>query len=251
MIWRRLLAMLAIVLGLSLGACNTAPAPTPTAEAPPTASAPPTQNTAPEPSPTEGLAVLAGEATVALQVSGGQVLIELDGSHAPVTAGNFVDLVERGIYDGSVFHRVIREPDPFVVQGGDPQSVDPSVPPERLGTGSFVNPDTGEARFIPLEIQPEGANDPAYNQAFDLARGAAPPVLRHTRGAIAMARSQPLDSASAQFYIALADLPFLDGNYAVFGYVTEGMDVVDGIQQGDILDSAEILEGAENLQPAG
>ena len=190
-------------------------------------------------------------ATVALQINGGQVVIEVDGEHAPITAGNFVDLVERGVYDGSVFHRVIREPDPFVVQGGDPQSVDPTVPPQQLGTGSFMDPDTGQARFIPLEIQPEGADAPSYNQAFDIARGATPPVLKHTRGAVAMARSQPLDSASAQFYITLADLPFLDGNYAVFGYVTEGMEVVDSIQQGDVLDTAEVLAGADNLKTAG
>jgi peptidyl-prolyl cis-trans isomerase B (cyclophilin B) len=188
---------------------------------------------------------------VALQINDGQVVIELDGEHAPITAGNFVDLVERGVYDGSVFHRVIREPDPFVVQGGDPQSVDPTVPLQQLGTGSFMDPDTGQARLIPLEIQPEGADKPAYNQAFDVAQGETPPVLRHTRGAIAMARSQPLDSASAQFYITLADLPFLDGNYAVFGYVIEGMDLVDNIQQGDVLETAEISQGADNLQPAG
>ena len=65
-----------------------------------------------------------------------------------------------------------------------------------------------------------------------------------------MARSQATDSASAQFYFTLADLPFLDGSYAVFGYVTEGMDVVDNIQQGDLIESARVVSGLENLKPA-
>ena len=73
-------------------------------------------------------------------------------------------------------------------------------------------------------------------------------VLKHHRGAVAMARSQAPDSASSQFYIALAELDFLDGDYAVFGQVLEGMDVVDGIDQGDIIESAEVIEGIENLK---
>jgi peptidyl-prolyl cis-trans isomerase B (cyclophilin B) len=63
-----------------------------------------------------------------------------------------------------------------------------------------------------------------------------------------MARSTPPDSASSQFYIALTELPFLDGNYAVFGYVTNGMNVVDKIQQGDRIESAEVTKGIENLK---
>lgn len=66
-----------------------------------------------------------------------------------------------------------------------------------------------------------------------------------------MARSNLPDSASAQFYIALTDLDFLDGNYAVFGYVTSGMEVVDQIQQGDRITSARVVSGLENLKPAG
>jgi peptidyl-prolyl cis-trans isomerase B (cyclophilin B) len=66
-----------------------------------------------------------------------------------------------------------------------------------------------------------------------------------------MARSQAPDSASAQFYFALADLAFLDGNYAVFGNVTQGLDVVNKIQQGDRIDSAKVTQGAENLKTAG
>lgn len=199
------------------------------------------------PSIPEGLAKLEGNATVELVVNGETILVEVDGTQAPITAGNFVDLVERGVYDGTVFHRVVREPQPFVVQGGDPQSKDPAVPVQQLGTGGFIDPDTQEKRLIPLEITPQGATQPLYGQTFEQAQETAKPALQHTRGAVAMARSQFPDSASAQFYFALADLPFLDGSYAVFGYVTEGLDVVDAIQQGDVIDSATVVEGADNL----
>lgn len=195
----------------------------------------------------EGLAQLQGTATVELMVNGERVVIEVDGTKAPITAGNFVDLVERDVYDGTVFHRVVREPQPFVVQGGDPQSKDPSVPLQQLGTGGFIDPDTQEKRLIPLEITPAGAEQPIYSQTFEMVGEAAKPALQHTHGAVAMARSQFPDSASAQFYFALADLPFLDGSYAVFGYVTEGLDVVDAIQQGDVLESAVVTDGLDNL----
>jgi peptidyl-prolyl cis-trans isomerase B (cyclophilin B) len=102
--------------------------------------------------------------------------------------------------------------------------------------------------MIPLEIQPEGADAPVYSQTFPEAGISASPVLKHTRGALAMARSQLADSASAQFYFALADLPFLDGSYAVFGYVTEGMEVIDAIEQGDVVESATVVSGIENLK---
>ncbi|MGB3206402.1 MAG: peptidylprolyl isomerase, partial [Crinalium sp.] len=149
---------------------------------------------------------------------------------------------------GLVFHRVVREPQPFVVQGGDPQGKDPKFPQERLGTGGFIDPATNQQRYIPLEIKPRGATSPIYSQTFNSAGISDPPVLKHTRGALAMARSQDPDSASSQFYIALADLAFLDGDYAVFGNVTDGMSVVDKIQQGDRIDSAKVTQGIENLK---
>ncbi|MFE4107476.1 peptidylprolyl isomerase [Almyronema epifaneia] len=194
------------------------------------------------------LPILEGRATVELSVNGSAVVIEVNGEQAPITAGNFVDLVQRGVYDGTVFHRVVRQPEPFVVQGGDPLSKDPNIPTQQLGTGSFTDPETGEARYIPLEIKPANAEQPVYSQTFEEAGITDAPELTHTRGAVAMARSQFPDSASAQFYIALADLPFLDGNYAVFGQVIEGMEVVDSIQQGDVIESAEVTEGLDNLK---
>ncbi|MBN4005933.1 peptidylprolyl isomerase [Nostoc sp. LPT] len=192
---------------------------------------------------------LEGKATVVITVKGSPITIEVDGTNAPITAGNFVDLVQKGVYDGLAFHRVVREPQPFVVQGGDPQSKDPKVPADRLGTGSYIDPKTGNARYIPLEVKPKGSDIPIYNKPFDAT--AQPVVLPHKQGAVAMARSQPPDSASAQFYFALADLAFLDGNYAVFGNVTQGFDVVNKIQQGDRIDSAKVTQGAENLKTPG
>lgn len=199
-----------------------------------------------------GLPRLEGKATVVMVIKdAAPITIEIDGTDAPITAGNFVDLVKQGVYNNSVFHRVVREPQPFVVQGGDPQSKDPNVPSELFGTGSFIDPTTKQPRYIPLEIKPEGSEQPIYGQVFRDAGVTTKPKLKHTRGAVAMARSADPDSASAQFYFALADLDFLDGNYAVFGKVIEGMETVDKIKQGDRLQSAEVTKGLENLKVAG
>ena len=192
---------------------------------------------------------LEGKATVVMTVKGSPITIEVDGTNAPITAGNFVDLVQKGVYDGLVFHRVVREPQPFVVQGGDPQGKDPKFPVNRLGTGGYIDPKTGNERYIPLEIKPKGETAPIYSKTISACK--KPPELQHKQGAIAMARSQSPDSASSQFYFALADLAFLDGNYAVFGNVTKGFDVVNKIQQGDRIDSAKVTQGAENLKTSG
>lgn len=193
---------------------------------------------------------LLGKATVEMVIAGKEssIIISLDGTQAPITAGNFVELVSRGVYDGLVFHRVVREPQPFVVQGGDPQSKDPNISPQRLGSGSYIDPATSKPRYIPLEITPQGSQEPVYSQTLKSAGIYVRPALNHTRGAVAMARSTYPDSASSQFYFALADLPFLDGDYAVFGYVTEGIDVVDSIVQGDRIKSARVVQGLEYLR---
>jgi peptidyl-prolyl cis-trans isomerase B (cyclophilin B) len=198
------------------------------------------------PAPIAKLPKLNGMATVVLTVKGQPITIEVDGKDAPVTAGNFVDLVKRGVYTGTVFHRV--EPG-FVAQGGDPLSKakSPSAP---LGTGSFIDPKTNKPRFIPLEILPEGASQPVYGKTLKTAGVTQPPKLKHVRGAVAMARSMLPDSASSQFYFAItneATAP-LDGDYAVFGRVTSGMNVVDRIQIGDKIESARVTKGIENLK---
>ncbi|NEQ78240.1 MAG: peptidylprolyl isomerase [Okeania sp. SIO2C9] len=191
---------------------------------------------------------LKGKATVVMTVNSSPITIEVDGINAPITAGNFIDLVQKGVYDGLVFHRVVREPQPFVVQGGDPQSKDLNISLNNLGTGGFIDPTTSSERYIPLEIKPQDASAPVYSNTLEEAGIAQTPVLPHTRGAVAMARSQFPDSASSQFYFTLTDLPFLNGNYAVFGYVTQGMkEVVDNIEAGDRIESAKVVEGLENL----
>lgn len=220
---------------LAIAGCTQTPS-SPESDASPQAT--PSPLASPDPNrPFNGLPTLEGEAMVVMTVKGSPITIRVDGTKAPVTAGNFVDLVERKFYDGLTFHRVVREPQPFVVQGGDPLG---------NGTGGFVDPATGEERQIPLEITPQGENQPIYSQT--LTQMNQTPELGHTRGAVAMARSQFPDSASSQFYFTLADLSFLDGNYAVFGYVTEGMEIVDQIQQGDKIESAKVTAGLENLK---
>jgi len=181
---------------------------------------------------------LPGKAIVVQVINGQPVSIEVDGTNAPITAGNFVDLVERGIYDGVMFHRVVRQPAPFVVQGGDPRSRDTRIPATQLGTGNFIDPETNQGRFIPLEIKPQGAAQPVYNQVVT-----ETPQLQHTRGAVAMARSNALNSASSQFYFALDELPFLNGNYAVFGNVIQGFETVNAVQQGDRISTAKVVQG--------
>ena len=185
-------------------------------------------------------ACLQGKAIVEMSTSRGEITIEVDGDAAPLTAGNFVDLVNRGVYDGTMFHRVVKEPVPFVVQGGDPQSSDRSIPLTKLGTGSFVDPSSGQARLIPLEIRFNSEESPRYSRVSANPSELADLTLNHERGAVAMARSQAPDSASAQFYIALRPLPELDGRYAVFGRVTAGLDVVDQIEQGDRITRASL-----------
>ena len=136
-----------------------------------------------------------------IETNHGPITIELYEDKTPITAGNFIDLVERGFYDGLKFHRY--EPG-FVVQGGDPRG---------NGTGGFVDPQTKRERRIKLEVSP------------DLKHGEA--------GAVAMARSQDPNSASCQFYITLGPAAFLDMNYAVFGRVIDGMDAVKQLRAGD------------------
>lgn len=182
---------------------------------------------------------LDGKATIAISTSKGDFTVEVDGTAAPLTSGNFVDLVKRGVYDGTVFHRVISG---FVAQGGDPASADPKTPPSRFGMGGFTDPGTGQERKIPLEIALTGEEQPRYGQALTEPGLRDRLKLRHERGALAMARSQLPNSASAQFYVALEDLPHLDGSYAVFGRVIAGMDVVSQLKNGDRLVRAVVAE---------
>ncbi|WP_445300211.1 MULTISPECIES: peptidylprolyl isomerase [unclassified Microcoleus] len=253
---QRWLFSLLIIGALFVGGCGSSPAVNST----------PTGNPAGEsislsPSPSPSPAVVAassqfsnlprleGKATVVMTVKGAPITIELDGTNAPITAGNFVDLVQKGFYDGLVFHRVVKEPQPFVVQGGDPQSKDPKFPTAELGSGGFIDPKTSRERRIPLEIKVKGARNPTYSKILEQPGVGQKPVLLHSRGAVAMARSNDPNSASSQFYFSLTDAPFLDGSYAVFGYVKQGMDVVDKIEAGDSIEKATVTQGLENFKP--
>ena len=223
---------------------SASPSASPTASSKPTAIATIPASPKPSENPEMEAALakfvqLKGSATVELKLKSGTVKIEIDGANAPLTAGNFADLVKRGLYNGLTFHRVVKEPTPFVAQGGDPLG---------NGTGNFTDPVTSQPRYIPLEILADGAKQPVYGEILAPTQK---PKLRHNKGAIAMARSQSPNSASCQFYLALDDIFFLDGSYAVFGYVTEGMELVEKIQGGDRIESITITKGEENLkQPA-
>lgn len=169
----------------------------------------------------------------------GSITVELDGENAPITVGNFVDLVERGFYNDVTFHRVV---DNFVAQAGDPNSRDPNFPTNLLGREGFTDPETGEERTIPLEIKPQGADEPVVGQTFRDAGIEEPPVLRNDRGTIAMARGSDPNSASSQFYFNLVNSRFLDGDYAVFGRITDGLSVMDAIRVGDRITQAVMTE---------
>jgi peptidyl-prolyl cis-trans isomerase B (cyclophilin B) len=192
--------------------------------------------------PSAAAPCLEGTTSVLLTTSKGEVLLELDGDAAPLTAGNFVDLVRRGVYNGTSFHRVVRDPTPFVVQGGDPLSANPVTPPSQLGSGNFIDPDSGQVRLIPLELKLSDEEAPRYGELITSPAMTRQLALAHQRGAVAMARSADPNSASAQFYVALQALPELDGRYAVFGRVSQGMEVIDRIQQGDRITSATVVD---------
>lgn len=125
----------------------------------------------------------------------GVISVELDADKAPITVTNFVDLANSGFYNGLTFHRIM---DGFMMQGGDPE-----------GTGRG-----GSGTNIIGEFSNNGYD---YND------------ISHVRGTISMARSQDMNSASSQFFIVQSDSTFLDGDYAGFGHVTSGMDIVDQI----------------------
>lgn len=126
--------------------------------------------------------------------NGHTIKLELDEKAAPITVANFTKLVKEGFYDGLTFHRIIKG---FMIQGGDP-----------LGNGTG-----GSKETIKGEFATNGVNNP----------------ISHKRGVISMARAMDPDSASSQFFIMHADGEYLDGQYAAFGHVVEGMETVDEI----------------------
>ena len=141
--------------------------------------------------PPEGSALRHAEITIR---DYGTVRLELDASAAPITVANFCALAQEGFYDGLTFHRIM---DGFMIQGGDPSG---------NGTG-------GAKTTIRGEFAQNGVDNP----------------ISHVKGVISMARAGDPNSASSQFFITVADATFLDGAYAAFGHVTEGMEIVEQI----------------------
>ena len=153
---------------------------------------------------------LSGKYLVDIEIQDkGTIRVELDADAAPITVTNFVKLVEEGFYDGLTFHRIIEG---FMMQGGDP-----------MGNGQG-----GADEEIKGEFSANGVENP----------------LSHTRGAISMARAKKYDSASSQFFIMHEDYTSLDGDYACFGYVISGMEIVD-----DICENAQVIDDNGTVLP--
>ena len=164
----------------------------------------------------------------------GNIKLELYGKYAPITVGNFIDFVERGAYNKTIFNRVINKPYPFIVRGGDNSSIG--------NQNKFIDTKTGGKRYIPLEIKLKTNNLPIYGKEIDAPNQINNIQLKHKRSYLSMARSKAVDSANLQFYILLKSLPELDGRYAVFGKVINGMNVVDKIQEEDFIIEAKRVE---------
>lgn len=152
-----------------------------------------------------------GKHAATIEIEGyGTIKLELDADSAPITVSNFAKLANEGFYDGLTFHRIIQG---FMMQGGDPKG---------NGTG-------GSGETIVGEFSDNGIDNP----------------IKHVRGTISMARSSAMDSASSQFFIMQEDADYLDGQYAAFGRVTDGLDVVDAI-----CDSAKPSDNNGTIAPA-
>ena len=187
---------------------------------------------------------LKGRATVEIKTNKGDLTLVVDGYSAPVTAGNFVDLVQRGFYNGLEF---TRSEESYFLQTGDPEGKD-------VG---FIDPNTGKYRAIPLEVLVQGDKAPTYGITLEEAgRYVDMPVLPFSAfGAVVMARPESeVNGGSSQFFFFLfepeltpAGRNLLDGRYAVFGYLTEGKEVLDKLKAGDKIESAKVVQGIENL----
>ena len=188
---------------------------------------------------------LLGRATVAIETNKGDMKVVIDGFSAPVNGGNFVDLVERGFYDGLEFNRA---EDFYILQAGDP-------PGEADG---FIDPETNEYRAIPIEVLVKGDDLPVYGETLEeLGRYLDVPAIPfNSYGAMALARpANDPNGGSSQFFFFKFDTEvtppgynLMDGRYSVFGYLTEGKEVLEELTAGDKIISAKVIEGIENLK---
>lgn len=197
----------------------------------------------------DSLPRLLGRARVELETTQGTMLLLLDGYNAPITAGNFADLVRKGFYDGSEFGQI---EDFFYMQAGDPPG------PE----DGYIDPKTRQKRTLPLEIRALDETMPRYGETFEEAGifGSEPALPFSAKGTLAMAQypNEP-NSASSQFFLFMAEpdlspagLNFIDGRYSTFGYALAGTDVLDRLgREVDCTDriiKARLISGAEFLQ---
>lgn len=180
---------------------------------------------------------LKGRAVVVLDTSKGPITMMVDGYNAPITAGNFLDLVQREFYDDLTF---TREDGAYVVQTGNPGGAQ----------AGFVDPETSQYRSIPLEVRVKGDSEPVYGATLE-ELGLSDPVLPFSAyGTVAMGHpvGDP-NGGSSEFFFHLfepeltsAGLNLLDGQYAVFGYVVAGQDVLAQLRHGDHLHSARLVD---------
>ena len=194
----------------------------------------------------DALPRLLGRATVRLTTTKGDLITVVDGYNAPLTAGAFVDLVQRGFYNNLPFNRA---EDFYVLQTGDPKGP----------ADGYVDPKTSQIRRVPLEIRVPGQEEPYYNLTFeDLGLFKAEPTLPfNAKGTLGWAHSdQALDDGSSQFFLFLfepeltpAGLNLIDGRYAAFGYVVDGFDVLEELTADDGIVKATVIEGADQLRP--
>ena len=191
-----------------------------------------------------GLPQLKGRALVELSTEKGNAIITVDGYNAPVNAGQFVELVQKGFYDGLTFTRADEN---YYLQTGDPVGA----------IDGYIDPKTGKYRNVPIEVRLPDQKIPNYGKTFEeMGLSGTLPVLPFASfGTVAMAHpNDDSNAGSSQFFIYLfeseltpAGLNLLDGNYTVFGYVTEGKETLDKLRLGDKILSARVISGAENL----
>jgi peptidylprolyl isomerase len=196
------------------------------------------------PSQYANLPQLKGRATVDVETTKGTLTLIIDGYSAPVNGGNFVDLVQRGFYDGLPF---ISLEDDFVLQTGDP-------PGAEVG---FIDPKTKQYRAIPLEVLVKGDKEPNYGMTLEDAGIYLPELALpfNAYGAVALASpGNDPNGGSSQFFFFKFDneltppgFNLMDGRYSVFGYVVEGKEVLEKLNDKDKIISAKVVDGADNL----
>ena len=171
---------------------------------------------------------------VLLITNKGKIKLELYGKSAPITVGNFIDFVEKGAYNKTIFNRVVKEPYPFIIRVGENNLI--------KNKDKFIDNKTGKIRYIPLEIKLKMNKLPTYGNEINSSSQINNIELKHKRSYLSMARSKAVNSASLQFYILLKSLPELDGRYAVFGKVISGMNIVDLIEEEDFIIEAKRVD---------